>query len=301
MNIVFFGSAGFAVPSLRALFDAGYNLTGVVTAPDRVGGRGRKQILETPIKKFALEQSLNILQPKNLKSKKFIKALRACAPDLQVVVAFRMLPEMVWAMPPRGTFNIHASLLPKYRGAAPINWAIINGESETGCTSFFIDHKIDTGAMIFQNKTEILPNETASQLHDRLMLMGAELSLKTIHSIENDSVTLKGQVADHVSHAPKIFKEDCEIDFQQSTMNVYNFIRGMARYPAAWTLFDGKMLKILDSRPNCMVATQQENDAYRIIDNRLFYFTLDGAIEVLELQMSGKRAMKTAEFIRGLR
>ncbi|MFN3316928.1 MAG: methionyl-tRNA formyltransferase, partial [Raineya sp.] len=233
MRIIFMGTPEFAVPSLQVLVENGYNIVGVVTAPDKPAGRG-KQMQVSEVKQYALSQNLPILQPEKLKSPDFLAELQALKADLQVVVAFRMLPEVVWAMPPIGTFNLHASLLPKYRGAAPINWAIINGETETGVTTFFLQHEIDTGNIIFQEKEPISPTDTAGSLYQRLMHKGAKLVLKTVQTIEKGDVQTFPQVGE-ITHAPKIFRETCQIDWNKTSTEIYNFVRGLAPYPAAWT------------------------------------------------------------------
>lgn len=301
MNIIFYGSASFAVPSLKVLIDHGYKVVAVVTAADKYGGRGKKQLLSTPIKRFAEERNIRILQPKNLKSKKFIEQLQMLEPDLQIVVAFRMLPEVVWAMPKMGTFNLHASLLPKYRGAAPINWAIICGEVETGCTTFFIDRKIDTGKLIMQSKVSIGPDETSGELHDRLMENGASLVLNTVRAIQSDKVEPIVQDESMVTKAPKIYHETCEIDFNQDTKSVHNFIRGMSPYPAAWTHFEGKELKILRARPKNIKLHNCSAGSTMITRNEWLYFTIDGAIELIEIKPTGKKTMSAKDFINGYR
>ena len=235
LRIVFMGTPDFAVATLKALLDAEYNVVGVLTAPDRPAGRGRK-LNQSAVKKFALEHNLNVLQPTNLKRESFVDELRALNANLQIVVAFRMLPKVVWQMPEYGTFNLHASLLPDYRGAAPINWAVINGEVKTGVTTFFIDEKIDTGAMIFQEELAIDPDENAGALHDKLMNIGSELVVKTVQQIEKDEVTTTIQPQnDDIKTAYKIHKDTCEIDWTTSIDNIYNKIRGLSPYPASWT------------------------------------------------------------------
>lgn len=238
-RIVFMGTPEFAVESLKALVEGGYNVVGVITTPDRPAGRGYK-LQPSPVKRYALEQGLPLLQPEKLRDPGFLKELKGWKADLQVVVAFRMLPEVVWGMPPKGTFNLHSSLLPRYRGAAPINWAIINGESETGVTTFFLSHEIDTGHIIFQERTAIEENDTAGSLHDRLMTIGADLVLKTVDAIVQGtapSIPQSELVTDEamLTPAPKIFTEDCRIDWNRNVRDVYNQIRGLSPYPAAWT------------------------------------------------------------------
>ena len=235
MKIVFMGTPEFAVPSLDILVKNKYDIVGVVTATDKLGGRGGKQLLESAVKKYAITNNLHVLQPEKLRNPDFIQALRSLEADLFIVVAFRMLPEIVWTMPPLGTFNLHGSLLPKYRGAAPLNWAIINGEKETGVTTFFLKHDIDTGDVIFRESLPIGDDETVGEVHDRMMLLGAETVLKTVQSIDNQSVTYKPQLDTLATHAPKIFTETCKIDFEKTTNDVHNFVRGLSPFPTAWT------------------------------------------------------------------
>ena len=240
LRIVFMGTPEFAVTSLGKILDSGYQVVGVITAPDKPAGRGRK-LTQSAVKKFALEKGLNVLQPTKLKDAGFLESLEALGANLFVVVAFRMLPEAVWKMPLYGTFNLHASLLPQYRGAAPINWAVINGEKETGITTFFINERIDTGEMILQERTEIGETETAGQLHDRLMVLGAGLVTKTIDLIAADKVKTEVQPeSDELKPAPKIHKETCRVDWQKDARSIINLIRGLSPYPGAWsTLYNG--------------------------------------------------------------
>ena len=298
-RIVFMGTPDFAVPSLRILKKNGANIVGVITAPDRRGGRGMKQLLTSPVKKFAVENKLTILQPTNLKSLNFIDQLRSLRADLQMVVAFRMLPEVVWSMPSLGTINLHASLLPAYRGAAPINWAIINGETSTGLTTFFIEKQIDTGNILGTKEIAIAPHDTAGSLHDAMMELGAELVLETVSSvIAGRSQPIK-QDDSLATRAPKIFRETCEIDFQDTIDHVYNFIRGLSPYPSAWTLLDGKTLKIT------RVRIKDLNDIPspgRIRTDNKTYFqisALNGWVDILELQLEGRKRMSTETFLNG--
>src|SRR5690606_1319217 len=242
LRIVFMGTPDFAVETLKYILDNNYNVVGVVTAPDRPAGRGRK-LQQSAVKKFATEKGLEVLQPTNLKEEEFIKSLGALQANLQVVVAFRMLPKVVWGMPQFGTFNLHASLLPSYRGAAPINWAIINGEKETGVTTFFLNHDIDTGDIIFQEREPIHEDDTAGTLYERLIHKGADLVLKTVRMIAEGKHTTQKQPQVELKNAPKIFKEDCKINWNMPAEAVINFIRGLSPYPAAWTILDGKTLK----------------------------------------------------------
>tara|TARA_R110002049_G_scaffold29171_4_gene99114 strand:- start:154 stop:1077 length:924 start_codon:yes stop_codon:yes gene_type:complete len=297
------GTPDFAVAILDKLVKSDCHIVGVITAPDKPAGRGRK-LNESSVKVYAREHQLNILQPTNLKDPKFIKELDGLKADLQIVVAFRMLPKAVWAMPRLGTFNLHASLLPQYRGAAPINWAIINGERETGVTTFFIDDKIDTGEILLQNKTSISDEETAGTLHDKLMYLGADLVLETIHKIESkEIVPSKQQEEKSLKEAHKLHKETCEIDWLQNIVTIYNFIRGLSPYPTAWTtLYNGEeelFLKIylakMDLEPHqlkvgTVVATKKE----------LKVAVAGGFINLLEIQLPGKRKMATKEVLNGL-
>jgi len=247
------GTPEFAVPSLSKLYDAGYDIAAVVTAPDKPAGRGM-QLSESAVKKYALEKNLKILQPERLKDPHFIEELKSLKADVQIVVAFRMLPEIVWNMPPLGTINLHASLLPQYRGAAPINWAIINGEKQTGLTTFKLQHEIDTGNVLLQEKIDILDNETAGSLHDKMMEAGGELLLKTLRKLEEGKIEevfqneIKIGNENSLKQAPKIFTETCEINWNKSTGEIYNLIRGLSPYPAAFTFLEGKKLKIFGNR-----------------------------------------------------
>jgi len=300
LRIVFMGTPDFAVPSLDILVQNGYEIAAVLTAPDKPGGRG-KHLMQSVVKKYALAQNLHVLQPTNLKSPDFLSELKSLGADLQVVVAFRMLPEVVWAMPHKGTFNLHASLLPQYRGAAPINWAVINGERETGLTTFFLTREIDTGDVLFQEKTAIGENETAGELHDRMMLLGAELVLKSVKTIESGNYQLVVQDDGLASHAPKIFHETCEINFNQSAAAVHNFIRGLSPHPAAWTTLQGKNVKIL--RTLKIVEPHPLKPGTFTIEGRktLRIATIDGFVQVIEIQPEGGKRMDGASFLNGYR
>ncbi len=303
LRIVFMGTPDFAVATLAKLVDTGYDVVGVVTAPDRPAGRGMK-LQESAVKQFSLERGLTILQPVNLKDPRFLEELRALDANLQIVVAFRMLPKQVWQMPAYGTFNLHASLLPDYRGAAPINWALINGETETGATTFFIDEKIDTGEIIVQKKLPIGAEETAGMLHDRLMFLGADLVIETVDLIENDTVQRKKQEQkDPIKPAHKIYRENCEIDWERPIQDVHNLIRGLSPYPAAWTtlLNEGKRvhLKIYSAAMEHTAHDFLNGDL--IIDKKEMKVAVkEGFITLLEIQFPGKRKMKTAEVLNGL-
>ncbi|WP_282776912.1 methionyl-tRNA formyltransferase [Phaeodactylibacter xiamenensis] len=299
LRIVFMGTPDFAVPSLRILVQNGYKVAGVVTATDKYGGRGKKQLLESPVKKYAVEQGIPVLQPKNLKSPEFQEDLRALNANLQVVVAFRMLPETVWDMPEYGTFNLHGSLLPRYRGAAPINWAVINGDTETGVTTFFIRHEIDTGDVLLQEKMPIGPNETAGEVHDRMMMLGAETVLKTVQAIESGNYHLQKQDDAQATKAPKLFRETCEIDFDQPVEKVHNFVRGLSPYPAAWTTLEDKQLKIL--RAHYKKADVEATPGTFRSDNKSWIkiAALDGWLVIEELQLQGRKRMKANDFLNG--
>ena len=299
MKIVFMGTPDFAVPSLRILVENGHEVVGVVTATDKWGGRGKKTLLESPVKRYAIEQGIPVLQPEKFKKGTFIEDLRALGADLQIVVAFRMLPEVVWDMPPLGTYNLHGSLLPKYRGAAPINWAIINGEMETGVTTFKITHEIDTGDLLFQEKIPIGENETAGELHDRMMFVGAELVLKTVQEIEKGEVVLKHQDESQACPAPKIYRETCEIDFNQPTQKVHDFIRGLSPYPGAWTQLNGKQLKVLRAEKEITDHDYEVGTWHSDKKRYLKVATQDGFVRLLELQLQGKKRMDVRSFLNG--
>ena len=307
LRIVFFGTPDFAVESLRRLIDEGYNVVAVVTAPDKPAGRGRS-IQMSAVKQYALEAGLPVLQPVKLKDPEFIETLRSFDAQLFIVIAFRMLPEAVWQMPPMGTFNLHASLLPRYRGAAPINWAVINGDSETGVTTFFLQHEIDTGDIIKREAIKIDPDEDAGSVHDRLMALGADLTLDTVSHIIAGDLTTTPQTeveGEAVTHAPKIFKETCRIDWNRPANEVHNLVRGLSPYPTAWsTLYAGDTeqgtLKIFTTR----LTERPASEPGRIVidhDGRMFADCADCAIEILSLQAPGKRRMPTADFLRGCR
>ena len=301
MNIVFMGTPDFAVASLKALLDNGCNIVGVVTAPDKPAGRGQK-INESAVKKYAVEQGLRVLQPSKLKDDAFLQELSSLNADLQVIVAFRMLPEVVWNMPEKGTINLHASLLPQYRGAAPINWAIINGEKESGVSTFFLKQEIDTGDLLFSERVVIDQNDTAGVLHDKLMETGAALLVRTVKAIETGNYTEKPQVTgDDLKNAPKIFKEDCLINWNQPVEKVFNFIRGLSPYPTSYTLLNDKILKIFSAE---MEKSSTALDPGAILtDNKthLKFACADGYISVLDTQLEGKKKMKVDEFLRGVR
>ncbi len=308
LRIVFMGTPEFAVPSLRRIIELGYNVVGVITAPDRRSGRGKK-VNASAIKKFALEKGLNLLQPDNLKNENFLIELAELKADLQVVIAFRMLPEQVWAMPLLGTFNLHASLLPQYRGAAPINHAIMNGEKITGLTTFFLDALIDTGKIIKQQKIQIKKDEDAGSLHNRMMLAGANLIEETIElicvgkvkAIKQSELFSFGEV---IYPAPKIFKADCKIDWEQSIDRIYNFVRGLSPYPAAFTNFispTGEELLVKIFNVSVENAEHRFESPRLIIDKKktIKVAIFGGFINILELQLAGKKRLSADEFLRG--
>lgn len=310
MRILFMGTPEFAVESLKALVENGYNVVGVVTMPDKPAGRGYK-LQPSAVKQYALQQGLKVLQPEKLKDEEFLAALQEMEVDLQVVVAFRMLPEVVWAMPPQGTFNLHASLLPQYRGAAPINWALINGEKETGVTTFFLSHEIDTGQIIFHDKTAIGDEDNAGTLHDRLMEMGAKLVLKTVDAIINGNLVPIPQQELISSEtllkpAPKLYKETCRVNWNQSAAEVFNFIRGLSPYPTAWSeMRSDDLSEPLRFKWYASEVVADENTTLTpgtlVTDHKSFIHiaTKDGFIRITDIQLSGKKRMETTEFLRG--
>lgn len=299
MRIVFMGTPDFAVASLDILVRNGFELVGVITAPDKFGGRGMKQLIQSPVKKYALEHNLNVLQPEKLKNPEFLEELKNLHADLQVVVAFRMLPEVVWSMPPKGTFNLHGSLLPKYRGAAPINWAVINGEKTTGVTTFLLNHEIDTGNILLKKEIPIDESDTAGTLHDKLMSIGAELVLQTVKGIQTNSIRAEAQTGESCP-APKIFHETCEIDWNQPVSKVYDFIRGLSPYPGAWTNFNGMQLKIFETQK--VMTAKQENAGYFDISNKKEWkiYGTDGYLLIKSVQPQGKQRMSSFDFLNGL-
>lgn len=311
MRIVFMGTPEFAVESLRILIQHHYQVVGVVTMPDKPAGRGHK-LQYSAVKQFALDHQLHVLQPTNLKDEAFLQALQALKADLQIVVAFRMLPEVVWNMPPMGTFNLHASLLPQYRGAAPINWAIINGEQETGITTFFIKHDIDTGNIILQEKIHINEEDDAGSLHDKLMIKGAQLVKKTVNKIAKGTITTTAQssIMQDVSTlqlAPKLFKDICQIDFSKSVDEAHNFVRGLSPYPTAWTnlLLPGQSesitLKVFKTEKEKATHPFTIGSVHTDGKNYLKIALQDGFLHLVEIQAPGKKRMDTGSFLRGLK
>lgn len=299
IKIVFYGSPDFAVASLKCIFEAGYKIEAVVTAPDKPAGRGQK-LSESAVKKFALQKGLRVLQPEKLKSHLFTEILQEINPDLQIVIAFRMLPESVWSYPRLGTFNLHASLLPDYRGAAPINHAIINGESHTGVTTFFLKHEIDTGDIILSKKVDIDREDTAGALHDKLMHIGSEAVLETLEHIVNETLVLTPQKeASGSKVAPKIFKDFCEIKWNNTAEDIRNHVRGLNPVPGAFTRFKNGILKVFKVEATDK-KTLEAGDA-RIEKDAFLFGTADLDVALLEVQPEGKRRMGVAEFLRGLR
>jgi methionyl-tRNA formyltransferase len=300
LRIIFMGTPEFAVPSLEILIKNNFNIVAVVTAPDKPQGRGQK-ISYSRVKESALKYNIPVLQPTNLKSPDFLNELKGYNANLQIVVAFRMLPEAIWSMPSIGTVNLHASLLPQYRGAAPINWAIINGEKETGVTTFFLKHEIDTGSIIYQEKELILDEDNVGTLYERLMNRGAQLVLRTVNAIAAGSYPSTPQ-PEHIElkHAPKIFKETCEINWAQKSEVIRDFVRGLSPYPTAWCKLDGKTYKIFRVSINEKDDNQNETGTIHTDNkNYLYVKTLDGWISIEELQLEGKRKMNILEFFRG--
>ena len=310
LKIVFFGTPDFAVESLRRLVTGHYNIVGVVTMPDKPAGRGH-HLLESDVKKYAAEQGLRLLQPVNLKDETFVSDLRGLGADLFIVIAFRMLPRVVWQMPRLGTFNLHASLLPKYRGAAPINWAVMNGDTRTGVTTFFLKHEIDTGDIIQQRSIDIARDDNVETVHDRLMLLGADMVLETVdaiiagtvHPIPQDQLLTAGE---QPTAAPKIFKDTCRIDWTWPAERIYNHIRGLSPYPAAWTVLadaDGQQwsLKLFATSQPLPLPCQMQPGEVIVRPKLLAIAGSDGLIEVKSLQPAGKKRMTAEEFVRGLR
>lgn len=304
LRIIFMGTPGFAVASLEKLVNENYNVVAVVTVPDKPAGRGQK-LQESEVKQFAVSKNIPVLQPEKLKSSEFLEQLKSFQPDLQIVVAFRMLPEVVWQLPPMGTFNLHGSLLPQYRGAAPINRAVMNGETKTGVTTFFLQHKIDTGNILFREEILIGENETAGEVHDRMMIVGAGLVTKTVDAIAEKKYQEIPQYSlieegETIHEAPKIFREDCKINWNLPGKKIHDHIRGLSPYPAAWTNFHAGnaaevMLKIYRSE---FSRSTHSHSPGTILEN-FTVATADGIIRVLEIQAPGKKKMAVADFLRG--
>jgi len=306
LRIVFMGTPEFAVASLKALVENGYNVVGVVTAPDKPSGRGQK-LHQSDVKQYALSCGLPVLQPEKLKGENFLEELKSLNHDLQIVVAFRMLPEVVWKMPSLGTFNLHGSLLPHYRGAAPLNWAIINGDKETGVTTFIIKQEIDTGNILFQEKVPIGPEETIGELHDQLMGIGANLVLKTVDALAEGNISPLAQdimaIDPERLHAPKIYKENCQIDWTKPGIVINNLIRGLSPYPAAWTKFENNAEKedVKIFKASFEKVSHQKSPGEIQSDNKKYLniACTDGFLSILDLQLAGKKRMGIAEFLRG--
>lgn len=301
LNIVFMGTPEFAVASLDALYNSNHKVSAVVTVADKPAGRGQ-QIQMSAVKKYAVEHTISVLQPVRLKDESFLQELQSYQADIFVIVAFRMLPEVVWSMPPMGSINLHGSLLPKYRGAAPINWAIIQGEKQTGVTVFFLQHEIDTGKIVKRKVIPISSEDTAGSLHDRMMAIGAETLLEAINelakgqldSISQDTLIAEGE---QIVHAPKIFKEDCKIDWTNSMENVDRFVRGLSPYPAAWTMLRDKTLKVFAGK---LVSDSIIDGPWKTDGKTYLHFACaDGTYSITELQLEGKKKMSTEEFLRG--
>ncbi|MFM9908271.1 MAG: methionyl-tRNA formyltransferase [Chitinophagaceae bacterium] len=308
LRIVFMGTPEFAVASLDALLKAGCTIVGVITAPDKPAGRGMK-MTESAVKKYAVEHHLTVLQPNKLKNPEFLTTLKSLNADLQIVVAFRMLPEVVWNMPPMGTLNLHGSLLPQYRGAAPINWAIINGELETGVTTFKLKHEIDTGDILLQERLSIGEYEAAGEVHDRMKEIGANLLVKTIQGLVNESINEVPQSNStihecEIKHAPKIVSETGKIDFHKTCSDIHNLIRGLSPFPGAFTYLNSKMLKIYRSEKELIqYNSTNEGEGSFTTDSKTFlkFKCSDGYISVKELQLEGKKKMTIEDFLRGYR
>lgn len=308
LRIVYMGTPEFAVESLRRLVEGGYNVVGVVTNPDKPVGRHESVLQPSPVKQYAVEQGLTVLQPEKLKNEAFLEQLRALKADLQIVVAFRMLPEVVWAMPRLGTFNLHASLLPQYRGAAPINWAVINGETETGITTFFLDREIDTGRVIQQVRVPILEEDNVEDVYDRLMHLGGDLVLETVNQILAGTVRAVPQemlkVDGPLKPAPKIFKETCRVDWTKSVKEIYDFVRGLSPYPGAWTemVYNGKKTVFKIYKTAKLPAGHPAEPSGTLCSDGKHYLRVavkDGYVDLLVLQQAGKKRMDVGDFLRG--
>jgi methionyl-tRNA formyltransferase len=306
LRIVFMGTPEFAVASLDALVKTGFNIVSVITAPDKAAGRGM-QLQQSAVKKYAVEKNIPVLQPEKLKAPGFLEELKKFKADLQIVVAFRMLPEVVWNMPPMGTINLHGSLLPQYRGAAPINWAIINGEKETGVTTFKLKQEIDTGNILLSEKIQINEDETAGELHDKMKEVGASLLVKTIKELtmgnlkEEDQSSVISRQSSELKHAPKIFTETCKIDWNKPVDEVYNLIRGLSPFPGAFTYLDNKLLKIYRAKKEIIIPTIEVGNSETDKKTFLKFACADGYIQITELQLEGKKKMEVASFLRGHR
>ena len=300
LRIVFMGTPEFAVASLDALIKAGCNIVAVVTAPDKPSGRGMK-LNESAVKKYAVENNLIVLQPDKLKDPRFIENLKSLHPDLQIIVAFRMLPELVWNMPPMGSVNLHGSLLPQYRGAAPINWAIINGEKETGVTTFKLKHEIDTGDILLQESFSIGENDNAGEVHDKMKEIGAQVLVMTVKGLADDSLDEKPQLESEIKYAPKIHTDTCRINWSQPVENIFNLVRGLSPYPGAYTIMNEKMFKIFCSKKEATFPKVTEGDYETDGKSFLKFACTDGYLHLLEVQLEGKKKMGIMEFLKGYR
>ena len=310
LKIIFLGTPEFAVESLDKIVENGYNVVAVVTMPDKPAGRGHN-LLQSPVKQYAVSKNIPVLQPVNLKDEAFVEQLRSYGADLFVVIAFRMLPKVVWQMPRLGTFNLHASLVPDYRGAAPINWAVINGDTKTGVTTFFLKHEIDTGDVIDRMSVEINPKDNVGDVHDRLMSLGADLTLKTLGKILDGTLETKPQsaFADECQSprpAPKIFKETCHVDWNRSVVDVHNLVRGLSPYPAAWSIIEddgpltGRQVKIFETQIDSSSSTNLIPGRMIVIGkDKIAVDCSDGRLLIKKLQLQGKKAMPADEFLRG--
>lgn len=299
LRIVYMGTPDFAVPSLKILVENNYDIAAVITAPDKPKGRGQK-LSQSPVKEYAESVGLKIMQPTNLKDAEFQAELASLNANLQIIVAFRMLPEAVWSMPEIGTFNLHASLLPQYRGAAPIHWAVMNGETETGLTTFFLKHEIDTGSIIMQEKEPISPTDTTGEVYNRLMEKGADLVLKTVKAIENEPYELKPQDENqNLKHAPKLFKENTELKWTEPAEKLYNYVRALNPFPTAWAVINGKKYKILESS---IINKDSKGEAGQLITDHKNYLHIQcnpGVLSLEVIQPEGKKRMGIADFFRG--
>ena len=303
LRIVYMGTPDFAVAPLKALVEGGYNVVAVVTMPDKPAGRGMK-LQASPVKHYAVEKSIPVLQPEKLKDEDFLRELSAFSPDLQIVVAFRMLPEVVWALPPMGTFNLHASLLPQYRGAAPIHWAVINGEGETGVTTFFLNHTIDTGDLLLQERIAIDPNENTGSVHDRLMLLGSQVVCKTVDVLCSDTVKPMPQAEGVLKAAPKLFKENTRVSWDKSPKELHDFIRGLSPFPAAWTEMvgaDGSLIGVKIFEASYEEAEHDLSAGTLVVHAKssLKVAVRGGYIQLLRFQLAGRKALNADEFLRG--
>jgi methionyl-tRNA formyltransferase len=299
LRIVFMGTPEFAVASLRAMVENAFNVVGVITATDKYGGRGGKTLIESAVKKYALSVNIPVLQPSNLKKESFLDELRALKADVQIVVAFRMLPVVVWDMPKHGTINLHGSLLPKFRGAAPINWAIIRGEEITGVSTFKLKHEIDTGDIIFQEKMSIGKEDTAGDVHDKMMILGAEVILKTLVAITENNIHFQPQPIALISDAPKINRETCHINFHNTATNIYNLIRGLSPYPTAWFPLEELEIKVFRAKKEMSVHQLKAGTILSDQKSYLKIACLDGYIWLEEIKASGKKKMDIRSFLNG--